>query len=243
MNDISTNEHTIKRFGSELVELKEKVLEMGGLVEKAVNRSMNSLIKHDTRRAHKVIERDSTINDLELEIDERTRVILALRQPAASDLRFVMTIIKLVTDLERMGDLAEGIAEKMLETREHPLIHVNSLESLSELVMKQLKQVLDGFAHGDIELAMKCIESDKKVNQMYKAMQREYLTYMIEDPHQITASLIATNIAKNLERIGDHTVNVAEMVVYMVKGMDLRHKGRKATVEIISQELAGDSSV
>jgi len=231
------NEHTIKRFEGELNELKEKVLQMGGLVEKAVNRSMNSLIKHDTNRAHKVIARDKNINDLELEIDEMTRTILALRQPAASDLRFVMTSIKLVTDLERMGDLAEGIAEKMLETRDHPLIQISSLESLSELVLAQLKRALDGFACNDIEAAMQCIEDDKKVNQMYKSIQREYLTYMIEDTHQITSGLIATNIAKNLERIGDHVVNVAEMIVYMVKGYDIRHLGRKNAAAKIRGEI------
>jgi len=230
-------EHTIKRFGGELHDLKSKVLEMGGLVEKALRRSMNSIIKIDTRRAHKVIDRDKAINNMELEIDEMARNLLALRQPAASDLRFVMSTIKLVTDLERIGDLAEGIAEKMLETEEHPLIHVASLEALSELVIAQLKRVLDAFSQSDIELAMECVETDKKVNDMYKSMQREYLTYMIEDPRQITAGLIASNIAKNLERIGDHVVNVAQMVVYIAKGMDLRHKSRKATVEIISKEL------
>ncbi len=227
------SEHTIKRFEAELQELKEKVLQMGGLVEKATRRSMNSLIKHDTKRAEKVIARESNINDLELEIDEMTRTILALRQPAAGDLRFVMTTIKLVTDLERMGDLAEGIAEKMLETRDHPLIHISSLESLSDQVLSQLKMALDAFATSNIEEAMQCIKNDKKVNQMYRALQREYLTYMIEDTRQITAGLIAMNIAKNLERIGDHAVNVAEMVVYMVKGHDIRHVGSKAAAAMI----------
>jgi len=232
-----TTEHTITRYEDELSELKGKVLEMGGLVEKAINRSMNSLFKHDTKRANKVIEHEGTINDMELEIDAMTRNILALRQPAASDLRFVITTIKVVTDLERMGDLAEGIAELMLETVDHPVIQVSSLESLSELVISQLKLAIDAFASNNIEAAMQCIAVDKKVNQMYKSMLREYLTYMAEDPHQITSELIAANIAKNLERIGDHSVNIAQMVVYMVKGIDVRHMGRKATVKTISEEL------
>jgi len=235
------NEHTVKKFEDELSLLKERILLMGGLVEKALNRSMNSLIKHDTKRAHKVIERDSAINDLELEIDEITRNILALRQPAASDLRFVVSAIKLVTDLERIGDLAEGIAAKMLETEEHPLVQVESLETLSDRVMSQLKQVLDAFSNDNMEAAMHCIEGDKQINSMYKSMHREFLTYMVEDPHQITSGLIALNIAKNLERIGDHTVNMAQMVVYMVNGTDIRHMGRKATVEIIRQELEGNA--
>ncbi|MBL4775741.1 MAG: phosphate signaling complex protein PhoU [Mariprofundus sp.] len=215
--------HTIKRFEDELNELKEKILAMGGLVEKATKRSMNSLIKHDTKRAHKVIARDSAINALEIEIDEMTRTILALRQPAASDLRFVMTTIKVVTDLERMGDLAEGIAESMLQTADHPLTQVDSLHDLSDLVLKQIKITLDAFARGDFDAAILCIEGDKKINAKYTAIQRELLTYMIEDPRQIGAGLIALNIAKNLERIGDHAVNVAEMVIYMVKGREIRH--------------------
>jgi len=236
------NEHTIKRYEDELSGLKAKVLEMGGLVEKAINRSMKSLFKHDTNRANKVIERESSINDMELEIDEITRNILALRQPAASDLRFVITTIKIVTDLERMGDLAEGIAEMMLETKEHPLIQLDSLESLSELVITNLKLALDAFANNNIEAAMQCISGDKKVNQMYKSMLREYLTYMAEDPRQITSELIAANIAKNLERVGDHSVNIAQMVVYMVKGIEVRHTGRKATVQVITDELRKDEA-
>jgi len=237
-----TSEHTITRYEDELSELKTKILEMGGLVEKAINRSMNSLFKHDTKRANKVIERESSINEMELEIDEMTRNILALRQPAASDLRFVITTIKIVTDLERMGDLAEGIAEMMLESRDHPLIQVASLEALSELVMKDLKLAIDAFANNDIESAVQCIAGEKKVNQMYKSMLREYLTYMAEDPRQITSELIAANIAKNLERVGDHSVNIAQMVVYMVKGIDVRHTGRKATVKTISEELRKDET-
>ena len=228
------NEHTIKRFEDELNELKDKVLEMGALVEKATRRSMNSLIKHDTRRAQKVIERDHAINALEIEIDEMTRTILALRQPAASDLRFVMTTIKIVTDLERMGDLAEGIAEKMLQTEDNPLIHVASLQSLSTLVMEQLKTTLDAFAENSLSTAITCIESRRKINQIYKSMQREYLTYMLEDPRQITAGLIATNIAQNLERIGAHAVNIAEMIIYMINGQDIRHMDEDEIGDIIN---------
>lgn len=231
------NQHTIKRFEDELHELKDKVLAMGGLVEKATRRSMNSLIKHDAKRAHKVIERDSAINALEVEIDEMTRTMLALRQPAASDLRFVMTTIKVVTDLERMGDLAEDIAENMLDTEEHPLMQISSLQSLSEVVLVQLKDALDAFARRDLDAALNCIEGDKRIDEMYKAMQREFLTYMLEDPRQITAALIASNVARDLERIGDHAVNVAEMVIYMVQGNDIRHVDHKTAAAIVSGEL------
>ncbi|HKI59536.1 MAG TPA: phosphate signaling complex protein PhoU, partial [Mariprofundaceae bacterium] len=217
------SEHTIKRYEDELNKLRAKVLSMGEKVIKATRRSMNSLVKHDPKRAHKVIERDSTINALEIEIDEMTRTLLALRQPAAGDLRFVITTIKVVTDLERIGDLAEGIAVNMLKTEEHPVIRISSLQSLADLVIEQLSAALHAFAERDIDAAMKCIEGDERVDEKYKSMQREYLTYMLEDPRQITGGLITTHIAKYLERIGDHAVNISEMVIYMIKGHDVRH--------------------
>lgn len=236
------NEHTFKRYDGQLNDLKDKVLQMGALVEKATRRSMNSLIKHDSRRAHKVIERDHAINDLEVEIDELTRIIFALNQPAAGDLRFLMTTIKIVTDLERMGDLAEAIAERMLETEDNPLIHVSSLQSLSELVMRQLKLVLDAFTSEDEFIAYQCIVKGNKVREMNRAMQREYLTYMLEDPRQITASLIATNISKNLERISAHCINIAEMLIYMVSGEDIRHKDIEEIAAIIGVANAAENT-
>ena len=233
-------EHTIKRFEEELDELKEKVLAMGGLVEKAVRRSMKSVLQVDTDKAQKVIDRDSAINALEVEIDDMTRTLLALRQPAAGDLRLIIATIKIVTDLERSGDLAEGIAKSMLQTEEHPLTHTSSLESLAELVINQIKGALDAFAKSDFDAALDCIEKDKKVNKAYKAMQRENLTYMLEDPRQITGGLLASAIGKNLERIGDHAVNIAEMVIYIVKGHDVRHVDHATAAALISGELDED---
>jgi len=228
------SEHTIKRFEDELNLLKEKVLTMGGLVEKAVRRSMKSLLEQDAKRARKVIERDTAINTLELQIDEMTRNILALRQPAAGDLRFIITTIKIVTDLERAGDLAETIAEGMLASKDHPLTHLESLQNLADKAMIQLKEALDCFARGDITLALAIIESDKKLDSMYKSMQRENLTYMLEDHHQISAGLMANSLGKNLERIGDHAVNIAEMVIYMVTGQDVRHVDYEDAVALVS---------
>lgn len=234
------NEHTIKRYEDELQSLKEKVLAMGGLVEKATRRSVRSLVKQDVNRAQKVIAKDKAVNSMEVEIDEMTRTILALRQPAASDLRFVITTIKIVTDLERMGDLAEGIAESMLQTGENPIIRISSLESLSEQVVKQIKLALDAFGSGSAEVAMQCIDGDNRVDEMYKAIQREYLTYMIEDPRQISAALIASNIAKSLERISDHAVNIAEMVIYMVVGRDIRHIDPQQAAALIGIPVPGE---
>ncbi|MCF7822472.1 MAG: phosphate signaling complex protein PhoU [Mariprofundaceae bacterium] len=234
MSDIK---HTVKSFEDDLIELKSKVLQMGELVRKATRRSMNSLIKNDPDRAHRVIERDSSINALEVEIDNLTRDIIALRQPAASDLRFVLSIAKIVTDLERMGDLAENIAICMLKTEEHPVIELESLRTLSAKVMNQISVSIKAFDENDAELALRCIANDRKIDARYKSIQREYITYMLEDPRQITGGLIATDIAKFLERIADHAVNISEMVIYMVKGHDVRHIDRKTAEALISGEM------
>jgi len=231
------SEHTIKRFEEELNELKERVLAMGGLVERAIRRAMKSLIQFDTDRARKVIERDKVINALEVEIDEMTRNMLALRQPAAGDLRFIISTIKIVTDLERVGDLAEGIAETVLQSQDHPLTHLDTLVSLADAVRFQMNNALDAFARGDTEAALACVEGDKKVNKLFKALQRENLSYMIEDPRQISAGLSAFAIGRNLERIGDHAANIAEMVVYMVLGHDIRHVDHEMANAIISGTL------
>ncbi len=230
-------EHTIKRFEDELTLLKEKVLSMGGLVEKAIRRSINALTEQNTKKARKVIERDKAINALEVEIDNMTRSLLALRQPAASDLRLVIATIKIVTDLERIGDLAENIAEGMLQTDEHPLNHTDSLQSLADKAIAQVQDALDAFARNDVDKAMQVIAADDKINKAFKSMQRENLTYMLEDPRQISAGLIASNIGKNIERIGDHAVNVAEMVIYMVRGHDIRHVDHETAAALLSGEL------
>jgi len=230
-------EHTIKRFEDELTLLKEKVLSMGGLVEKAIRRSINALTEQNTKKARKVIERDKAINALEVEIDNMTRSLLALRQPAAGDLRLVIATIKIVTDLERIGDLAESIAEGMLQTDEHPLNHTDSLQSLADKAIVQVRDALDAFARNDVDKAMQVIEMDARINKAFKSMQRENLTYMLEDPRQISAGLIASNIGKNIERIGDHAVNVAEMVIYMVRGHDIRHVDHETAAALLSGEL------
>ncbi len=233
-------EHTIKSFEDELTRLKEKVLSMGGLVEKAIRRSINALAEQNTKKAHKVIARDQAINALEVEIDNMTRSMLALRQPAAGDLRLIIATIKIVTDLERAGDLAENIAELMLRTDNHPLHHTNSLQDLSDRAITQVQDALDAFAREDIDKAMLVIEGDSKINKAFKSLERENLTYMLEDPRQISAGLIAAAIAKNIERIGDHAVNIAEMVIYMVKGHDVRHVDHKTAAALISGEMDDD---
>ena len=228
-------QHTVKRYDEELSELKERVLAMGTLVQRAIRRSMKSLNQDDVEKARKVIMRDKAINALEVGIDEMTRTMLARRQPAAGDLRMIISTVKIVTDLERAGDLAEHIAESVLQSQDHPLTRLDSLNRLADAVGLQFSAALDAFERADAEAALACIEGDKRVNKLFKAIQREILSYMIEDPRQITSGLIAMNIGRHLERIGDHAANVSEMVIYMARGHDIRHVDRAEAERIVHE--------
>ncbi len=232
--------HTMKRFEDELIELKEKILAMGGMVEKAIRRSLKALTEHDLARARKIIERDKAINALEVEIDEMTRRILALRQPAAGDLRFIIATIKIVTDLERIGDLAEGVADALIRHEDVALDHLDTLELMYDRAATQLKMALDAFARGEVNEALQVIEHDRKIDKLFASLQRETVTYMMEDPRQITPGLLVNNIGRALERIGDHAVNIAEMVIYMVKGHDVRHVDHDTAQAIVTGRIEDD---
>ena len=229
-------QHTMKRFDEEMVELKEHVLSMGGLVERAIGDAVTSMLEQDEKLALKTIERDRAINALEVQCDEMTRDILVRRQPAAGDLRFILAIIKVVTDLERIGDLAASIAKGMIQSEESPPRNFSNLDTMGEKVGKQVERALDAFSRGDADLAMKVIQKDVKIDKLYKRMYRELLTYMMEDPRSISSSIILSDAAKNLERISAHATNIAEMVVYMEYGYDIRHVDHDAAAKILSGE-------
>ncbi len=229
-------QHTMKRFDEELDELKKHILVMGSLVERAIGNAVQSMLEQDEKLANKTIKRDEAINALEVQCDEMTRAMLVRRQPAAGDLRFIMGIIKLVTDLERMGDLAAGIAKGTLYSLKNPPRVFSNLDIMSEKVQRQVNRALDAFSRGDVELAMTVIEKDAGIDVLYKRMYREMLTYMMEDSHVISSSIILSNVAKNLERISDHATNIAEMVVYMEKGHDIRHVDHEAAARILAGE-------
>ncbi|MDQ6968005.1 MAG: phosphate signaling complex protein PhoU [Mariprofundaceae bacterium] len=229
-------QHTMKRFDEELVALKEHVLSMGGLVERAIGDAVTAMLEQDEKLALKTIERDRAINALEIQCDEMTRDILVRRQPAAGDLRFILGIIKVVTDLERIGDLAASIAKAMIQSEESPPRNFCNLDTMGEKVQKQVQRALDSFSRGDTDLAMKVIEKDEKIDKLYRRMYRELLTYMMEDPRSISSSIILSDAGKNLERISSHATNIAEMVIYMEHGHDIRHVDHEAATKI----LAGD---
>jgi phosphate transport system protein len=220
--------HTDKAYEAELKALRDRLLEMGGLVEQAIAASVRAMTERDSELADRVKTRDREINRMEVEIDSMCRRILALRQPAASDLRFITTALKIVTDLERMGDLAVNVAERALDLNQAPpLGPLHDLAKLADLSEAQLKKALDAFVEADVQRAEEVIASDELLDAVYLKLFNELLVCMMEDSRAIRRATGVMFAAKHLERFGDHATNVAEMVVYMVRGTDVRHPGSR----------------
>ena len=218
------HEHISTAFDIELNELRQSILVMGGKVELMIANSVKSLIDRDTALAERTIEQDHEINTAEVAIDERCLELLALRQPAARDLRFITIALKIVTDLERMGDQCANIAKRVCELNEEPpLKPYIDIPRMAHWAEVMVKEALDAFVRGDSDLAVKVCMDDSLVDDLNNQIQRELLTYMIEDPTTISRSMKLNYISKSLERIADHATNVAEMVIFMVKGKDIRH--------------------
>jgi phosphate transport system protein len=217
-------EHYSKLFDAELNEIRQKLLEMGGKVELMINDALKALVERDSALADRVIIFDHEINRLEMEIDERCLEVLARRQPAARDLRFITLALKIVTDLERIGDQCCNIAKRAKELNEEPpLKPYIDLPRMAQRAGEMVKEALDAFVRGDDQLALKVCKDDTFVDELNEQIQRELLTYMLADPGTITRAIKINYISKCLERIADHATNVAEMVIFMVKGKDIRH--------------------
>jgi phosphate transport system protein len=216
--------HTDREYEGELATLRERVLLMGAKVEESIKSSVRALVERDSVLAQRMIDFDHQINRLEVESDELCLRILAKRQPVASDLRFITMALKLVTDLERIGDIGVNICERVLELNEEPPLRTDgSLQLMAEAAESMVHDALDAFVQGDVDRAQQVIARDKLVNDMYTQLNRALLTYMMEDPRNIYRATRLQSIGKYLERIGDHATNLAEMVVFMVKGKDIRH--------------------
>ena len=227
MNDITDNsQHTHKQFDTELEDLREKVLLMGGKVENQLNKSIQALTKADVELSDTVVEEDNSVNSLELEIDENLSSIIARRQPIAIDLRTLLAISKITTDLERIGDEASKIARmtKLIYKSEHlQFPKVTIVKSIGNLASDMLQKSLDSFARLDVKTSFSVLESDYEVNEQFQLIIRKLITFVLEDPRTISAALELLTIAKAFERIGDHSKNISEHVVYLVKGTDVRH--------------------
>ena len=224
---MSTRAHIDRHYDEELQERRHQLLEMGGLVEKQIADAIRALVDRDDEFARLIIERDRTVNRMEVQIDDICLRLLALHQPAARDLRLITTALKITTDLERAGDMAENICERVLELcREPQLKPLIDLPRMAAIAQGMLRQALDAFVREDAELALQVCHQDDEVDQLTDQLLRELLTFMLEDPHTISRALRLIFISKYLERLADHATNIAEMVVFMVKGKSIRHMDR-----------------
>jgi phosphate transport system protein len=218
----------VRHFTVELEELNQKLLEMGGLVESAIHRSVRSLVEQDRELAEEVIRDEPKINRMEMEIDGLATRLLALRQPVARDLRFLTSALKINTDLERIGDLAMHVAERSLSLMHHPLVRpMTDIPKMASLVQSMLLKCLDAFVNGDADLARSVLASDDEVDSLRDAVYAALLSVMQRDPTLVTAAVDLIFVARNLERIGDHATNIAEDVVFLVKGIDVRHNAEQ----------------
>ena len=216
--------HIYKLFDEELRELKEKILFEGSLVEKAVRNAIEALQSRDSELARRVIEDDDLINTKEVEIEEFCLKLLALRQPAAKDLRFITTAVKINYDLERMGDMAVNVCERVLDLNLEPQLKPYiDLPKMAEIAQMMVKESLEAFVKEDVQLAWKVTNEDEKVDQLTEQIFRELLTYMSEDLKTISRATRLLFIAKYLERMADHAVSIAELVIFLVEGRIIRH--------------------
>lgn len=225
MDNLNLDQHISQQFNAELEELKTELLEMGGMVEQQTIDSVKSIINADSDLAERVISREEDVDRMEMNMDERCVRVLARRQPAASDLRMVMAVSKITRDLERMGDEAHKVSVMAIQLNENgkaPTGYVE-LRHIGKAVHKMVIKAMDAFAHFDVDLALEVARKDRKVDQEYTSAMRELATYMMEDPRSITRCMNIIWALRSLERIGDHASNIAEHVVYLVKGMDVRH--------------------
>lgn len=213
-----------RHFDQELEDLRAQILRMGGLVEEQIQRSIQALVERDVDLASRVIERDTLVNSLDVDIDENCMRLLALQSPAARDLRFVTTAMKISTELERMSDLAENICERVIELNEEPQLKPYiDIPRMANWTMRMVRECLDAFVRSDAVLARKVCADDDFVDNLTHQLFRELLSFMIENPGTITRAIRLTFIGKYLERIADHATNVSELVIYMVEGKIVRH--------------------
>ncbi len=227
---MSENNHLSSQFDDDLSRLRSHVLQMGGLVETQISAAIEAYSRGEVASVKHIVETDRKVNDLEVAIDDDCAHIIAKRQPAASDLRMVFGISKIVTDLERAGDEAKKIAKgvrRIYEAGQMPSQYGIGVRHIAEAALAMLRQSLDAFARLDSPLAIKVIQADVDVDVEFKSIMRQLITHMMEDPRTITTSIDIIWIARAVERIGDHAKNISEHVVFIVDGRDIRHQPKE----------------
>ncbi len=225
MDKLNIGQHISRQFNEELENVRSQVLKMGGIVEDQLSRAVQALVETDAELAREVVQNDYRVNALEVAIDEECTRIVARRQPAASDLRLVMAVIKTINDLERIGDEAKRVARMVAEEMNGTLNQEmrQELEHMGTLVRDMLRQVLDAFARMDVATAVEVVHNDRKVDSKYGSITRHLMTYMAEDPRSIPLMLNILWAARAMERMGDRCQNIAEYIFYLVHGRDIRH--------------------
>jgi phosphate transport system protein len=220
---MTITDHTHKAFDVDLQELVRMVAEMGGLAEKQIGDAIDALDRHDVVLARRIVADDARIDALQREIEEKSVLTIARRQPMAVDLREIVAALRISNDLERIGDLAKNIAKRVaaLDVDFHPQQILRGVEHMTELVLTQINEVLDSFARRDLAKALAVWRGDEEVDAVNNSLFRELLTYMMEDPRNISFCIHLLFCAKNIERMGDHATNIAETVYYMVEGRPL----------------------
>jgi len=226
MDKMTFENHYMKQFDEELEEIRTRLMEMGGKVEQQLQNAIRAIGEADSQLAEEVIKEEQLVDNMEVDIDEACILIIARRQPAASDLRLVMMVTKAVNDLERIGDEAKKIANHalILADENGSSTGYTEVRHLGQSVMSMLSNALDAFARFDVDAAMLTIEEDKQIDQEYKTALRELATYMMEDPRSISRVMNILWVVRSLERIGDHAKNLCEQIVFVVKGKDIRHQ-------------------
>ena len=236
METTDLSHHILSRFNADLEGIRSSVLKMGGLVEQQLHDGINALVNGDSRLGEEVARLDHKVNAMEVAIDEDCSRILATRNPTASDLRLIVAVIKTITDLERIGDEAEklGHIAARLASMDRPSDRYRELKHIGELVSDMVHGALDAFARFDTDAAVAVARRDRLVDEEYEAIQRQCITFMMEDPRAIRRTLDVLWVARALERIGDHAKNICEYVIYLVLGKDVRH----VSLEDVEREVA-----
>ncbi|CAL1239322.1 phosphate signaling complex protein PhoU [Candidatus Methylocalor cossyra] len=229
------HQHTSKQYDHELLDIRNRVLTLGGLVEEQVESAVASLVEGNVDLAERVIADDYKVNSMEVAIDEECTQIIALRQPAARDLRLVVAVIKTITDLERIGDEAKRMARIAVDLSNYAprRSQLSDLQHLAKHVRGLLREALDAFARMDVDEALRVVEEDHQVDQEYESITRQQITYMMEDPRAIPIALSIMWSARALERIGDRSCNICEYVIYYAKGKNIRH----VSIEQVAADL------
>jgi phosphate transport system protein len=221
---VEARQHTDRHYDAELKDLHMKILEMGGFVEKQIANAITAMVSRDDDLARTTIDADHTVNRMDVDIDDLCIRLLALRQPAAKDLRLITTALKITTDLERIGDMAVNLCERTLELNQEPQLKpLIDIPRMADVAQAMLRESLDSFVREDVELALKVCRDDDFIDQLNGQLFRELSSFMVERPQTIGRAIRLLFVAKYIERIADHATNIAEMVIYMVKGKSIRH--------------------